>query len=455
MINCEYLVIGAGQTGLNTAYQLSQSGKNTILVEQAELGGAYLFSQEIPRYVLQTHANEFNICLSWYKDHSETFAVLKKKRQIISKIIRSEVERYVEVVNQKFFNQENLQVIKGKAEFTSKTLVEINSETERHLVNFDNCVICAGKNTLISPNVEGLDEIDFLHQHNIFLLETIPSKMAIIGVDEDSLLIADIYSSLGVKVIIFEEGDPSLAINKLDRTAFNYLIKKLIVKQVDFHFKTKVQKIVKTRTGVALYNHKNQEFKVSNLYIHLQESFSDQGMNLAKVGINYTPKGVLTTQNGSTQQKNIWVLGDANSKTSIQNKYSDLFSFLHQKTEFEDTNSVNLPLIANLHINTGTNPSPVRYQLSRIYTQHPVLTIGISETEALARYGKDVDIEILESGTIDGFIKIVLRKNSRQMIGVSLAGQMCTNLEVFTVSCFHKQSGYDAYRNFIKSYLGI
>jgi len=178
MIQCQYLIIGSGQTGLMAAKKLAGLGKSVILVEQTILGGTYIHNYEIPKQIITKEAEEFATSLKSFKDNPATFSVLIKNRQKLTAKIAAGIQSKFVNLREMLKSMPSLTLIKGQANFVSKSLVEINSETERHLVNFDQCIVAVGKNQLIKPNLAGLDSIPFLYQHNVYLLQEIPSKLA-------------------------------------------------------------------------------------------------------------------------------------------------------------------------------------------------------------------------------------------------------------------------------------
>ncbi|MEM1312845.1 MAG: FAD-dependent oxidoreductase [Patescibacteria group bacterium] len=456
MLNCTYIVIGAGQTGLKIAYELANLDQKVILVEQAEFGGTYLLSRDVPKYFLTEIAKEFSSSLRLFKENQETFSTLISYRRTVGKIINSKIVEYREGLLSKIINHPNIKVLKGVAEFTSKSLVEINSNSERHLVTFNQAIIATGKNTLTTPNIKGIEHIDFLHQHNVYLFEEVPSHLGIIGLSIENLEIANIYANLGVKVSIFEEKDSASALRNLDRSAFNYAIKQLLAKQVEFYFQTKISSISKKNDSILIQSTVKKFFEVSHVYTFVKETFTDDELSLKTVGLNWTSKGVLTSPSGLTQQRNIWALGEANNRITFNNKYSQIYDLVEKVRQTMNNDSkflLNTTLIP-LQL-SGNGVDPIKAKINKIALDRPAVTIGMTEHAAITKYGRDTEIEVIDSGIIEGFAKMVLKSGSRQLVGVSLTGSFCTILEAYTINSFQNQESYLSYRNFIKTLLGV
>ncbi len=459
MLNCDYLIIGAGQTGLITALTLAETGKEVILVEQGEPGGAYLYSYEIPKKLLTNYAREFSDSLKIFKDHPDTFMVLRKYRQKINQKISAQISNYREKINKSLSLSKNLHLVRGVAEFTSKTLVEVNSDTERHLISFKEVVLAVGKNTIVPPNINGLIDINFLHKHNAFTLQDIPSTLSIIGITAENLEVADIYANLGVKVSFFEQKESISGIKYLDKSTYNYLIKKLLAKQVEFNFKQKISKVSQETGQVILENQNKKKFKSSHLFVSIKEIFQDDALHLQKIGINYLPRGVLVGHKYNTQQKYVYALGECNGNINHLNKFAVTYTFLEKMKYAHNLSN------SNNHIGKVTNgffPGiynaeiyPLQTQYVKIETENPVMTVGLTETEAVSQYGSDIKIEIIDSSIFEGFAKLVIRQNSDQIIGMSLAGDFYSKLESYAIRNMQKALAYKEFRYFIKSWLGV
>jgi len=204
MISGEFVIIGAGQTGLQTALDLVNKGKKVILIDQNGLGGSHYHTSEVPKEYVQNASREFATALNICKDNKETFKTLTDYRKMVFSSVRNHTGKRLNSLDETIMTP-NLEVIYGKASFTSKHLLEVTSQDQKTMIHFDECIVCVGKTGLKIPSVEGLTDGDFLFKHNVFTAEEVPSHLGIIGINAESLEIADIFSSFGVKVTMFSE----------------------------------------------------------------------------------------------------------------------------------------------------------------------------------------------------------------------------------------------------------
>jgi|GEM_PF-957540 pyruvate/2-oxoglutarate dehydrogenase complex dihydrolipoamide dehydrogenase (E3) component len=436
MIQCQYLIIGSGQTGLMAAKKLAGLGKSVILVEQTILGGTYIHNYEIPKQIITKEAEEFATSLKSFKDNPATFSVLIKNRQKLTAKIAAGIQSKFVNLREMLKSMPSLTLIKGQANFVSKSLVEINSETERHLVNFDQCIVAVGKNQLIKPNLAGLDSIPFLYQHNVYLLQEIPSKLAILGFTKESLEVADIYSNLGVKVSIFEESEAHRKLSKIDRSALNYLIKKLSGKQVEFFFKTKIVKIKKLKTGLELTDNADNSFDASHVYIDLEENFNEENLGLSKVGITVSKKGVVTDHIGRTAKKSIQALGECNSQSAENIKLSMIYSYLDK--EIKSANNDKKTSLGYLGFSSESESKLIKIGSNKINTTFPIATLALTESEAIGKYGSSAKTRTFTMEGLEGFARITYKDQTGDILGVSLMGEVCIEFEAYFFSLFNR-----------------
>lgn len=431
MLSCQFLVIGAGETGMFIAFSLAKQGLEVILVEENEIGGSYLYSKEVPKKKLQEISYSFFQILQTFRDHTEFLPYLDQSRQLISRQIYQEIRYQAAKVKQKLKNFNNLKVIYGKASFQSKRLVEVQTKEDRHIISFENCVIAVGKNQMNLPKIKGLEEIDFLYQHNVFFAEKIPRELAVIGCSLENLEVAALYANLGVKVKLFEANYVENILKNLDPSSLNYFFQRLLEKNVEFFFGAKITKIKQKETNkILLYDEEKNEYEVSHLYIKVKENFEDN-LNLGKIGIQHNKNGIITTASGQTIHRNIWALGNCN--TNSQNLVTQINNFLEKnqvsRKENKTSNSRGLVLLSSVSSIIGSDGlKPLTFSVNIVSDVYPICSLGLTYQQAVAKLGPQIKFEIYKINGLEGFFKIVYNEINNQILGLSMAGQVCNNL---------------------------
>lgn len=450
MLGCKFLIIGAGETGLHLAKELSLMGESVILVEQDSFGGSYIHYNEIPKFWLKHEANRFVSALEIFRDFDQTFSTLVDYRRAIKDIVEEKIVATYKFFLSDYHNVKNLQIIAGKASFISKNLIQVVSKNEntvenqnqeqKEFITFENLILAIGKNTLIKPNLFKSNGIEFLHQYSAFQFNTVPKSLCVLGCSVQNLEIADIYANLGIKVTILEYKTMSDCFPRLGIDCLEYLKKYFVSKQIEVFFQTQIEHIQPTNkttnTEVTIdfmeYKDANQTnvFKrvFNSVYTTVAENFTERGLGLGAMGILYDKTGIQTDFRGRTNLSNIWAFGDCNHKTTSHNKLGKVSDFLLKVRQNIRQNSSRQNNKTNLWdtADGGRNDSLAdNGQINfAIHTSKPIFCFGLSELETQNIYKPDVDIEIIQKIEQEGFIKLWFRQSSGQILGGCVVGEM-------------------------------
>jgi pyruvate/2-oxoglutarate dehydrogenase complex dihydrolipoamide dehydrogenase (E3) component len=431
MLECRYLIIGGGQSGLILAKNLGKMGLPTILVEQSQVGGTYLHTNQIPKSLLERESRNFGDGLLLFKDYPTTFNALLKHRQKIPAKLKASRQAVTEAELNELKQFPSLQIIQGGAEFVSKSIAEVNSQTERHLINFQEAFICVGRNVMVKPEIKGLEKTKFLHQHDIYLLQDLPKSLGIIGVSAHTLEVADIYSRLGIKVYMFEQKTTQNCLSGVDRTGLNFVYKKLLTRQVEIQFQSKVAKVQTKKDQVQILLQDGQTFDVSHLYVPASEEFGEENLGLSRLGIKFSSQGIQTDSLGRcTTAKHIWAFGDCAASTNGQNKLSTI---LNQVEKIQRARVTAPKQTINL-LPSGINAVSVKDYRPGSFKIHSVenllICLGLSEKEAKAQFGPQAEVEVISSPLHDGFLKIIYRNPMDSIAGLVISGELVDKIRL-------------------------
>jgi pyruvate/2-oxoglutarate dehydrogenase complex dihydrolipoamide dehydrogenase (E3) component len=432
MLGSKFLIIGAGETGLHLAKELSLMGENVILIEQDSFGGSYLHYNEIPKFWLKHEATRFVSSLEVFRDFESTFQTLIDYRKAIKDILEEKIKATYNFFLNDYKNTKNLQIIAGKASFMSKNLVEVMTKDEegkdkKEFITFENLILAVGKNTLIKPKLLKDVNESFVHQYSAFSLQSVPSSIVILGCNPDNLEVADIYANLGVKVTIIDSKSIYGCFEQLDIEGVEYLKKYFATKKIETIFEHTIESAVEAKNGINLEFISNKsgtkDAKTKNfdqVYSCVTEFFVDRGMNLNLVGIKHDNNGINVDYKGRTSVQNIWAFGSCNNKTNRYNKLTKVNDFLFKVKR----NSKKLNIWDMVEINRDDNTLSTNQINLSINISKPVFTIGTPETIAQNLYKPDIGIEIVQKIEQEGFIKIWFRQSNGQILGACLTGEI-------------------------------
>jgi pyruvate/2-oxoglutarate dehydrogenase complex dihydrolipoamide dehydrogenase (E3) component len=446
MLSSKFLIIGAGQTGLHLAKELSLLGENVVLIEQDAFGGSYLHSLDIPKFWLKHEARSFGFALEIFKDYQTTFQTLLNYRKSIKSLLQEKIMATYRYFLEDYENTPNLHIIAGKASFSSKNLIEIHNSGVTEFITFEHLILCVGKNSLITPSFLKNKNIQFLHQYSAFEFSKIPNSILIIGLNPDNLEIADLYSNLGIKVTIVEEKSIYEAIPALDSESITYLEKHLENRQIQCHFETNILEIIQTKK-ITIQAQEGQKLWIKDfeaVYIQVQETFVDKGLGLNRAGIEFDINGIHTDNRCRTNTANIWALGECNSKINKSNKLGRstdfVFNVRRQNSNTRLWDMVGISELSGL----SNNHMHLEIKISK-----PIFVLGLSLQQAESIYNPDIESEMIQKIDQEGFCKIWFRPSSGQIIGSTLVGEMSQYRHYINASISRNINGIEVIRYII------
>lgn len=188
------IVIGGGSAGLVSAYIAAAVQAKVILIEKHKMGGDCLNTGCVPskaliraaKYVHQiSQAEKYGM-----KQASVEFDfadIMRRVHHVIEKIEpHDSVERYTEL---------GVEVIQGAATLTSPYSVEVDGRT----ITAKNIIVAAGARPFIPP-IKGIDCITPLTSDNLWSLQTQPGKLLILGGGPIGCELAQSFARLGSEV---------------------------------------------------------------------------------------------------------------------------------------------------------------------------------------------------------------------------------------------------------------
>jgi pyruvate/2-oxoglutarate dehydrogenase complex dihydrolipoamide dehydrogenase (E3) component len=199
----DVIVLGGGTAGLTAALTARHHGASVALVEQeARIGGDCSFYGCVPsKALIETaqiahdlrHAQAEGIV-----DSAPAFdfaAVMRRRARIVDEIAADERdERFTAV---------GIEVIHERARFADEHTLELDGGRR---INGSRLVIATGSAPAL-PEVAGLDGVRFLTNKNVFDLQRLPERLAVLGGGAVGLELAQAFQRLGSQVTVLELAD--------------------------------------------------------------------------------------------------------------------------------------------------------------------------------------------------------------------------------------------------------
>tara|TARA_R110000868_G_scaffold268704_3_gene527928 strand:+ start:936 stop:2588 length:1653 start_codon:yes stop_codon:yes gene_type:complete len=199
----DLIIIGGGSAAFSAAIKAESLGLTTLMVNGGlDFGGTCVNVGCVPSKNLIRAAETV-----YHTKHSNFKGIKPKGADIdFAQIIKDKKELVATLQQQKYMDVvsdfKNLTMLEGWAKFKDNKTIEVNGKEYKAL----KFIIATGATTNI-PNIEGLNEIDYLTNVSLFDLEEKPESLTIMGAGYIGLEIAMAYNRLGVNVRIIEFTD--------------------------------------------------------------------------------------------------------------------------------------------------------------------------------------------------------------------------------------------------------
>jgi pyruvate/2-oxoglutarate dehydrogenase complex dihydrolipoamide dehydrogenase (E3) component len=411
-------VIGGGAAGLSFAAFAAQMGTSLIIIEEDKMGGESLNAGCVPAKALLAVARAIKNTKAHQKwgmqcgTPTVDFLTAKTYMQSVIETIsvRDSVER---------FEGFGATVIKGTAQFIDKKTIQIDNHQTIQARHF---VIATGSLPSIPP-IDGLNNVPYLTNRNLFELDHLPKHLVIIGGGPIGCEIAQIYRWLGSTVTILQRGH---ILSKDEPEAVEIIKQSLLDDGIQIYEHTKIESVSlnnstkdKPITVTLTQNEQPMTITGSDLLIAAGRKPNFSELNLEAAGVQYTLRGISVNRKLQTSNKRISAIGDI----------IDGPKFTH---------------IANYHASIVIKNRLFRWPAKinsilpwAIYTEPELAHVGLSEEQARKKY-KEIQVltQTFEENdrTIieyypQGLIKLVASKRGK-ILGVTIvcpqAGELIT-----------------------------
>jgi dihydrolipoamide dehydrogenase len=307
-------IIGSGPAGYTAAIRAGQFGLKTCLIEKDQkLGGtclhvgciptkALLFNAEIYEYLKS--APEFGIeglgtpKLNWK-------AIQERKDKIVAKHAKG----------LEFLMRKNkVETLHGWGRLTGPQKngvveVEVSANGSSRTIRARNVILASGSEARMLPGLKADDRI--LTNIEILSLNGIPKSLAVIGSGAVGVEFASIYNSFGTEVTILEMLPRLVPVE--DEEVSKELARAFRKKGITAHVNAKVQKVERTKTGVAVefeIDGKAQKLEAEKVLIAVGRKPRTEDVGLEKTRIRAERGFIQTDKWMQTEEPGIYAVGD-------------------------------------------------------------------------------------------------------------------------------------------------
>jgi len=415
------VVIGGGPAGYTAALEASRLGGSVTLIEKDKLGGVCTNRGCIPTKTLISLANTFNTVRKASKYGISTGNVelnveklFKRKDLVVNRLVRS-IEHLLK--------KNNVNIIKGEARIESQSKVKVNGEE----IEADSIIIATGSSPTIIK-IPGIEQVKVLTGDEFLESNEMPDNVLIIGGGFIGIELAHILNSLNRNVTIVELM-PRILPN-LDEEVSLFLQGLLKRRGIKILTGTVVEKFSVEGDKSIAHLSNGEKINFDLVLMCVGRRPNSRNLGLEQLGVSLGRKGeILTDEYMETNVKGIYAAGD------VAGKY-----YLAYTAMEEGRIAARNSLGHKVKINYDAIPIAV-------FSDPEIGSVGITENEAKEKYdvvvGKAQFIANSRALSLDkyeGFIKMIVDKKSRKILGAHIVGPEASEL-IHTIAVVMRRNG--------------
>jgi pyruvate/2-oxoglutarate dehydrogenase complex dihydrolipoamide dehydrogenase (E3) component len=403
------IIIGTGQAGPFLAERFAGAGKTVAIIERNKFGGTCLNTGCTPTKTLVASAYAVHVARRGAEFGFATGDVrvdikrVKARKDAASTTSSKGLEEWLR-------GTKNCMVIQGHARFQSANTIVVNDE----VLQADKIYINVGGRASV-PEMPGIDDVPFLNNSSMMEIDFLPEHLVIVGGSYVGLEFAQIYRRFGSEVTIVEMG-PRL-IGREDEDVSQAVREILEAEGIHIRLNAKCISLAKRDGGVAVgitCEEGPPEVVGSHILLAVGRIPNTSDLGLDRAGVATDHHGYIVVDDQlQTSVPGIWALGDCNGRGA----------FTH--TAYND-----FEIVADNLFNADHRRVSDRIQAYALYIDPPLGRCGMTDAEIrksgrralAAKYPMSEVSRANEKGETQGFIKICVDAETKQILGAAILG---------------------------------
>ena len=399
----DLVVIGAGSGGVRAARMSAQYGARVAVIEERFLGGTCVNVGCVPKklFVYGAHmAEDFEDAAGFgWTVPAPTFAwntLIRNKN--------AEIERLNGIYGN-LLNQAGVTLLEGRGVLTDPHTVEVNGKahTAAH-------ILVATGSRPFKPDVPGIEHA--VVSDAMFYLEKLPERIIVGGGGYIAIEFAGILNGFGSQVTQLYRGP--LFLRGFDDDVRALLAEEVRKKGVDLRFNTNLKRLEKTGDTLLATLSDDSTLETDLVLCAMGRVPNTAGLGLQEVGVTLSDNGGVEVNDAfASSVPHIHALGDVIDRIQL--------------TPVAIAEA--MVLSANLF---GAGGQTMDYENipSAVFSQPPLGTVGLTESQAVARYG---EVQVFTSQfrpmkhTLTGrdeqtFMKLIVDPATDRVVGCHMVG---------------------------------
>ncbi len=416
-------IIGGGSGGLTAARLAAALGARTALIDKERLGGDCLHYGCVPSKALIHVAKIVHLARSSLdlgllpanvpakvpaNVQIDMARVSAHVQQVIGRVAEGE-KVYVEGINVRL----------GRATFRSNHELDLNGEQ----ILSKNVLIATGSRPRVPP-IDGVKEVRYLTNEDLFDLQKMPASLAVVGGGPVGVEMAQAFARLGSQVTLLQ--GPARILPKEEPEVSETIAHVLMREGIKVETGAPVQrlssqgnkKVVEARQGEQMLR-----IEADEVLLALGRAPNVEGLNLEAAGVAYNQNGIQTNAYLQTTAANISAIGDVIG--------GHLFTHV---AAYQAGVAVR-----NMLVPVGRKKVDYRALPWVTFTDPEAARVGLTEEEAMQQgrrfrvvhfpwHALDRAQTDGSLGALDGFIKLIVAEKDDTILGAHLVGSRAGEL---------------------------
>jgi pyruvate/2-oxoglutarate dehydrogenase complex dihydrolipoamide dehydrogenase (E3) component len=413
MPDFDAIIIGTGQAGPSLAFRLAGAGMKVAVIERRLVGGTCVNTGCTPTKALVASAYAARVA----RRAAEYGVVIGGDIGIDMRRVKARADAIVAAsrngLTSALENAAKITLYRGHARFGSPQAVEVAGERLRAGRIFIN----VGGRALVPP-MPGINEVPYLTNSSMTDVDFLPHHLIIVGGSYIGLEFGQMYRRFGSRVTIIEMAPRLVRHEDEDVSA---AIKDIVEREgVEVRLNAECISLVKRGDEIVAKvdcTAGAPEIAGSHLLLAVGRQPNTDDLDLDRAGVRCDERGYIVVDDRlQTTAPGIWALGDCNGKGA----------FTH--TAYNDFEIV----AANL-LDQDPRRVSERFTAYALYTDPPLGRVGMTLAEARnsgrrVLFGERPMTRVaraVEKGETQGFMRILVDGDSKEILGASLLGTGC------------------------------
>jgi dihydrolipoamide dehydrogenase len=417
-------VIGSGPAGYTAAIRAGQYGLKTALIEKDPyLGGTCLHVGCIPTKALLFNAEIWDHLKDAKEFGIEGVGTRKLNWAAIQERKTKVVDKHAKGL-QFLMRKNKVETVKGFGKLTGPAqngvhTIEVKDNGKTTQLKARNIILAMGSEARMIPGLEPSDRI--LTNIEILNMASIPKSLVIVGSGAVGVEFASIFKSFDCDVTILEMLPRMVPLE--DEEVSKELARVYRKRGINFHLSAKVEKIEKTKSGIAVTfsaDGKQQKLEADKILIAIGRKPYTDGVGLEKTKVQVDRGFVKTNEWMETAEPGIYAIGDVVLGLPQLAHVGAMEGIVAvSKIARKEDRPINLMKIPNV-----------------TYCHPEIGSVGLTEVKArelghnvkVGKFPFTANSRASIVGEHEGFIKIVSDAKYGEILGVHIIGPLATEL---------------------------